>query len=39
MENAHKKDQTNKQGLYQRKRNNKEFLTYTQFVIGACEEF
>lgn len=41
MESTQEEDQTIKQGLYQRKRSDKELITYTQYVLGwaASEEF
>ena len=41
MESRHGKGQTNKQGLYQRKRSYRVLTTYTLYVLGwvASEEF
>ena len=41
MESRHREGQTDKQGLYQRKRSDKVFTAYTRYVLGwtASEEF
>ena len=41
MESKHGEDQTDKQGLYQRKGSDKELTTYIRYVLGwaASEEF
>ena len=41
MESRHGKGQTDKQGLYQRKRSDRVLTTYTRYVFGwaASEEF
>ena len=41
VESAHEEGQTNKQGLYQRKRSDKVLTTCTQYMTGwaASEEF
>ena len=41
MESTHEEDLTDKQGLNQRKRSDKELITYTQYVLGeaASESF
>ena len=41
MESRHGKGQTDKQGLYQRKKSNRVLTTYIRYVLGwaASEEF
>ena len=41
MESRHGEGQTDKQGLYQRKRSDRELTAYTRYVLGwaASEEF
>ena len=41
MESRHGEGQTDKQGLYQRKRSDRVLTTYTRYVLGsaASEEF